>query len=92
MSALARTPNPRVGPLHELGETPDRRARSQRARLAQNDAASGTVERDPVAVLDHQALDRLGLFVHFTSPRSGDAGLAHSARHHGGVRSCHRAK
>ena len=75
-----------VGPLHQLGEIAAELGLHGR-HDAQDDLAGAAVERDGLARLHHRAAhaERAGLAVDAHVARARDAGLAHAARHHGGV-------
>ena len=75
------------GQLHELAEVAAQ-VGGLRGHLTQIDLARRAVERDPVALLDREAvhLDRAGLVVDLQLAGARDAAFAHAARHDGRVR------
>ena len=75
-----------VGPGQQLIQVLVDRRFDHRDR-AQDDVAGRSVDRDQVAFLDFRAVDREdALFqVDLQTLGAGHAGLAHAARHHGGV-------
>ena len=76
-----------LGPAHELQQFGIVGPRGNGVELAVDDAAGGAVERNPVALFQHLAVDAhlAGLLVHVDVAGAGDAALAHAASDHGGV-------
>ena len=76
-----------VGPAHQRAELAGHRGLGHRHGAGQH-LAGRAVDGDDLAALEHDVagLQGLRVVVDPERARAGDAGLAHAARHHGGVR------